>query len=374
MLGRQANTRVLLGEVADVDPAAKVVRLADGAVLPYDSLIVATGAQSSYYGHDEWRVWAPSLKSIEEATAVRHKIFYAFEVAERIVEPEHRRPWLTFVIVGAGPTGVEVAGAIAEIARRTLRRDFRSMDPGEARIILMDGAPRVLPPFPDDLARKASRSLARLGVETWTGVRVESVDKEGLTYHGSDGVVRQDARTVIWAGGVTVTPLARTLAKRACAETDQGGRIKVGPDLTIPGHPDIYVIGDMALSIDASGEPLPGVAQVAMQQGTYAARDIVRKLRGKSPLPPFKYLDKGSLAVIGRWAAVANAFGVHLWGLPAWNVWAFIHLAYLVQFQSRILVFIKWGIQDLTFSRGARLITGTAPTDFKFDGEVSPRG
>jgi len=370
VLRRQKNTRVLLGEVVDIDPTSKVVRLADGARLPYDSLLVATGSQSSYYGHDEWRDWAPSLKSIEEAISVRHKIYYAFEVAER-VEPAQRRAWLTFVIVGAGPTGVEVAGAMAEIARRTLRRDFRSIDPAEARIILMDGAPRVLRPFPEDLSRKASRTLAGLGVEVRTGVLVKSVDKEGLTYQGPDGLVRLDARTVIWAGGVTVTPLARTLARRTCAETDKGGRITVGPNLTIPGHPDVYVIGDMALSIDASGKPLPGVAQVAMQQGTYAARDIARKVRGKPPLPPFKYFDKGTLAVIGRWAAVANAFGVHLSGLPAWIVWAFIHLAYLVQFESRILVFIKWGIQDLTFSRAARLITGPRFTDFDLEDEVS---
>jgi NADH dehydrogenase len=370
VLGGQKNTRVLLGEVVDVDPASKMVRLGDGARLPYDSLIVATGSQTSYYGHDEWRDWAPSLKSIEEATSVRHKIYYAFEVAER-VEPEQRRAWLTFVVVGGGPTGVEVAGAIAEIARRTLRHDFRSIDPAQARIILLDGGPRVLQPFPDDLSRKASRTLAGLGVEVRTSALVKSVDKEGLTYQGPDGFIRLDARTVIWAGGVTVTPLARTLAKRTCAETDKGGRITVGPNLTIPGHPDVYVIGDMALSIDAKGKALPGVAQVAMQQGTFAARDIARKARGKPPLPPFKYFDKGSLAVIGRWAAVANAFGVHLWGLPAWIVWAFIHLAYLVQAQSRILVFIKWGIQDLTFSRGARLITGPGFTDFDLEDEVS---
>jgi NADH dehydrogenase len=370
VLRRQKNARVLLGEVVDIDPASRIVRLGDGACLPYDSLIVATGSQTSYYGHDEWRDWAPSLKSIEEATSVRHRIYYAFEVAER-VEPERRRAWLTFVVVGGGPTGVEVAGAIAEIARRTLRHDFRSIDPAQARVILMDGGPRVLAPFPEDLSRKASRTLAGLGVEVRTGAVVKSVDTEGLTYQGRDGLVRLDARTVIWAGGVTVTPLARTIAKRTCAETDRGGRIKVGPDLTIAGHPDVYVIGDMALSIDASGKPLPGVAQVAMQQGTYAADDIARKVRGRPPRPPFKYSDKGSLAVIGRWAAVAKAFGVHLSGLPAWIVWAFIHLAYLVQFESRILVFIKWGIQDLTFSRGARLLTGSRFTEFDHEDELS---
>jgi NADH dehydrogenase len=367
VLSRQENTRVLLGDVVDVDPAAKAVRLADGERLDYDSLIVATGSQSSYHGRDEWRDWAPSLKSVEEAISVRHKIFYAFEVAERISDPAQRRAWLTFVIVGAGATGVEVAGAIAEIARNTLRHDFRSIDPEEARIILIDGAPRVLPPFAEALSRKAARTLARLGVEVRTRVRVENIDREGITYQGPDGLVRLDARTVIWGGGVTVTALARTLAKRTGAETDKGGRITVGPNLTIAGHPDIYVVGDIARSIEASGKPLGGVAQVAMQQGTYAAHDIVRKLRGEPPLPPFGYFDKGSLAVIGRWSAVANVFGVHLSGLLAWIVWAFIHLAYLVEFQSRIVVFIKWGIQDLTFARGSRLITETTPTDFRFD-------
>ena len=347
------------------------MRLADGERLDYDSLIVATGSQSSYHGHDEWRDWAPSLKSVEEATSVRHKIFYAFEVAERISDPAQRRAWLTFVIVGAGATGVEVAGAIAEIARNTLRHDFRSIDPEEARIILIDGAPRVLPPFPEALSRKAARTLGGLGVEVRTGVRVENIDRESITYQGPDGLIRLEARTVIWGGGVTVTPLARTLANRTGAETDKGGRITVGPNLTIAGHPDIYVVGDIARSIDASGKPLGGVAQVAMQQGTYAAHDIVRKLRGKPPLPPFEYFDKGSLAVIGRWAAVADVFGVHLSGLLAWIVWAFIHLVYLVEFQSRIVVFIKWGIQDLTFARGSRLITGTTPTDFSFDDDVS---
>jgi NADH dehydrogenase len=374
VLSRQENTRVLLGDVVDVDPASKTVRLADGAQLEYDSLIVATGSQTSYYGHDEWREWAPSLKSVEEATGVRHRIFYAFEVAERASDPARRRAWLTFVIVGAGPTGVEMAGAIAQIARETLKHDFRSIRPEEAQIILMDGAPRVLPPFPEKLSRKATQSLARLGVEVRTGVMVKAVDKEGVTYQGPDGLVRLDARTVIWGGGVAVTPLARTLATRTQAETDKGGRIKVGPDLTIAGHPDIYVVGDMALAIDAtSGKPLPGLVQVAMQEGTHAAKDIVRKVRGKPPLPPFEYFDKGTMAVIGRWRAVANVFGVPVWGLPAWIVWAFIHLVYLAQFEMRALVFVQWLIQDLTFGRGARLITGVTPSDF-FQGDGGASG
>jgi NADH:quinone reductase (non-electrogenic) len=364
VLSRQKNARVLLGDVQDVDPLTKRVSLADGESLEYDSLIVAAGSQSYYYGHDGWADWAPSLKSIEEATNVRHKVFYAFEIAERISDPAQRRAWLTFAIVGGGPTGVELAGAIGEIARQTLKDDFRSIHPEEAQIMLMDGGPRVLPAFPEDLSEKAARALAKLGVQVKTGALVKDVDREGLTLETREGMERLEARTVIWAGGVTVSALARTLAARTRAETDKGGRIKVGPQLTVAGYPDVYVVGDLALSVDSEGKPLPGVAQVAMQQGTYAAKAILRKVQGREPLPPFKYFDKGNLAVIGRWAAVANVFGFRLSGLPAWLVWAFIHLMYLVQFQSRILVFVQWAFQDLTFSRGARLITGAAATDF----------
>jgi NADH dehydrogenase len=308
---------------------------------------------------------------VEEATNIRHKIFYAFEVAERISDPAQRSAWLRFVIVGAGATGVELAGAIGEIARQTLKHDFRSMRPEEAEIILLDGAPRVLMPFPEDLGQKAVRALAKLGVQVKTGVMVKDVDKAGVTIESPDGTDRLDARTVIWAGGVTASALGRTLANRTNAETDRGGRIKVNPDLTVPHYPDIYVVGDLALALGPNGKPLPGVAQVAMQQGTYAAQAIVRKLQGATEIPPFKYFDKGDMAVIGRWAAVANLFGVHVSGLPAWLVWAFVHLMYLVQFQSRILVFVQWALQDLTFSRGARLITGPAATDFDFNQEMA---
>ena len=371
VFSRQKNTRVLLGEVVDLDPVTKRVMLADGASIEYDSLIVAAGSQTFYYGHDAWREWAPGMKSIEEATNIRHKILYAFEVAERLSDPVQRRAWLTFVIVGAGATGVELAGAIGEIARQTLKNDFRSIRPEEAEIILLDGAPRVLPPFPDDLAQKAQRSLEKLGVEVKTGVMVKDVDREGLTIQTHDGTQRLNARTVIWAGGVTVSPLGRTVAKRTNAETDRGGRIKVNPDLTVPNCPDIYVIGDLALLQGPNGKPLPGVAQVAMQQGTYVAKEIVRKLQHETEIKPFKYFDKGDMAVIGRWSAVANIFGAHISGFFAWIIWAFIHLMYLVQFQSRILVFIQWAIQDLTFNRGARLITGPAATDFNFDKEIA---
>jgi NADH dehydrogenase len=379
ILSKQKNTRVWLGTVVDVDPESKHVVLEDGAILPYDSLIVASGSQTSYFGHDEWQVWAAGMKTIEEAATIRHKILYAFEVAERVSagggaphsDPEQRRAWLTFVIVGGGPTGVELAGAIGEIARQTLKNDFRSIHPQEARIILLDASLRVLMSFPEDLAEKATRLLGRLGVEVRCGARVHHVDKDGLTVESDGQTDSIAAKTVIWAGGVMASPLGRILATRTGAEIDRGGRIQVRPDLTVPNYPDIHVIGDLASAMDATGKPLPGLAQVAMQGGVYAAKSIVRTAKGQPGLAPFRYFDKGTLAVIGRKAAVADAFGRHVSGLPAWLIWAFIHIMYLVNFQSRILVFIQWAIQDLTFSRGARLITGLAPTDFDFDQEVS---
>jgi NADH:ubiquinone reductase (H+-translocating) len=371
VLSRQKNTRVWLGTVVDIDPDSKRVFLADGAIVPYDSLIVAAGSQTSYFGHNEWQEWAPGMKSVEEATAIRHKILYAFEVAERLSDPMQRRSWLTFVVVGAGPTGVELSGAIAEIARQTLKNDFRSIHPEEAQIILLDGAPRILMPFPEDLAEKANRTLAKLGVEVRCGAMVKNVDKEGLTIDSGGRTDSIAAKTVIWAGGITASPLGKIVASHTKAEADRGGRVKVKPDLTIPNYPDIYVVGDLASATDEKGKPLPGVAQVAMQGGVYAAKSILRKVKRHGELPPFRYFDKGSLAVIGRWAAVADVFGVHISGFLAWLVWAFIHVTYLVSFQSRILVFIQWAIQDLTFSRGARLITGVAPTDFNFSKELS---
>ena len=371
VLGRQKNTRVLLGEVEDIDPVAKRVLLADGASFEYDFLIVAAGSRTSYYGHDEWQKWAPGLKSVEEATILRHKILYAFEVAERLEDPVQQRAWLTFTIVGAGPTGVELAGAIAEISRQTLKHDFRSIDPKDAQIILLDAAPRVLTSFPEDLAHKAVLSLAKLGVQTRMGAMVHELTRDGISYKANGSTQTLSTKTVIWAGGVTVSPLAKTVAQRTGAETDRGGRIKVGPDLTVANFPDIYVVGDLAFSIDKHGKPLQGVAQVAMQGGAYAGKAITRKVKGQPKPAPFNYFDKGNMAVIGRAAAVADIFGVHVSGLLAWLVWAFIHLAYIVVFQSRIIVFIQWAIQDLTFSRGARLITGMAPTDFNFNREMA---
>jgi NADH:ubiquinone reductase (H+-translocating) len=371
VLSRQKNTRVWLGTVVDVDPDLKRVTFADGAMVPYDSLIIAAGSETSHFGHNDWQQWAPGLKSLEEATTIRHKILYAFEVAERLSDPRERRAWLTFVIVGAGPTGVELSGAIAEIARQTLKNDFRSINPGEAQIILMDGGPRILTSFSEDLSVKAARSLANLGVQVRCGAMVKHINEEGLTIESEKGADSIAAKTVVWAGGITGSPLGRILASRTNAETDKGGRVKVRPDLTIPNYPDIYVIGDLASAMDEKGKPLPGLAQVAMQGGAYVAKAILRKVKGQQELPPFQYFDKGALAVIGRAAAVADVFGAHLSGLIAWLVWVFIHLMYLVNFQSRLLVFIQWAIQDLTFSRGARLITGAAPTDFNFTQDLS---
>jgi NADH dehydrogenase len=363
VLSRQKNTLVLLGEATDVDPQSKRVILRDGACFLYDSLIVATGTQTSYYGNESWREWAPSLKSVEEATAIRHKILYAFERAERAATPEEARAWLTFVIVGAGATGLELSGALAEIANETLRHDFRKINPQEARIILMEGAPRVLGPFPEDLAAKAEKLVTRLGVEVIKGVMVTNIDAGGVTFKREESSEILAAKTVLWAGGVTATTFGRKLAERTKSESDRSGRIKVNRDLTIPNFPDIFIIGDLAHAVDEKGTPLPGVAQVAMQGGAYAAKVIRTRLDGKKELPPFHYFNKGEMAVIGRAAAVANIFGIHVSGLLAWLMWLFIHLIYIVEFQSRIMVFVQWGFEYLTFSRGARLITGIAATD-----------
>ena len=360
VLRRQKNTEVLLGEADHVDPDAKRVVLRDGGVFQYDSLIVATGSQTSYYGNDEWREAAPSLKSVEEATAIRHKILLAFERAERAGSPAEAKAWLTFVIVGAGATGLELAGALGEIARETLKHDFRHIDPGAARIVLMEGGPRVLGAYPEDLSAKAEKLVWRLGVDVEKNVMVTEIDQDGVTYRrgSSTSTERLAAKTVIWAGGVTTTPFARQLAERTRAATDRSGRIKVNPDLTIPNYPDIFVAGDLAYFEGKPGKALPGVAQVAIQGGAYAAKVIKGRLAGKKDFPPFHYFDKGDMAVIGRASAVADIFGFHVSGLIAWLMWLFIHLFYIVQFQSRVLVFVQWGFEYLTFSRGARLITG----------------
>ncbi|MGB6941492.1 MAG: NAD(P)/FAD-dependent oxidoreductase [Bryobacteraceae bacterium] len=358
VLRRQKNTRVLLGDAVDLDIDFNRVILDDGQAVEFDSLIVATGSTDSYFGHDEWRRNAPSLKTIEEATEIRHKILFAFEAAEREPDPEKQREWLTFAIVGGGPTGVELAGALAEIAHDTLRHDFRSIRPESARIFLIEGAPRVLPTYPEDLSAKAEASLRRLNVTPRTGVFVTNVDSGGITTKAQDGSEKKfAARTVIWAAGVAPSSFAQVLERRARATRDRQGRIIVNSDCSVPGHPEIFVIGDLA-RFEENGKPLPGVAQVAMQEGAYVAKLIRERRLNDSGYPPFHYFDKGSLAVIGRASAVAEIGPLHMSGLLAWLTWLFVHLMYLVEFSNRVLVFVQWGFLYLTFNRGARLITG----------------
>jgi NADH:ubiquinone reductase (H+-translocating) len=363
VLSQQKNAEVLLGEAADIDPKLKTVTLRDGGVFPYDTLIIGTGSETSYYGKDEWREHAPSLKTLEEATAIRHKLLYAFERAERAADESEARAWLTFVIVGAGATGMELAGALAEIARETLRHDFRKIRPEEARIILMEGSPRVLNSYPEDLSAKAEILVHKLGVEVKKDAMVTDIHSDGLSYKHDGQIERLSAHTILWTGGVTANEFGRKVAQRTNAATDHAGKIKVTPNLTIPGFPEIFVVGDLAYMPGEDGNPLPGVAQVAIQSGDYAGKVIKARLAGQKDPPPFHYFNKGDMAVIGRAAAVANIFGVHISGFLAWLTWLFIHLMYIVQFQSRVLVFIQWGFLYLTFSRGARLITGPAADD-----------
>jgi NADH dehydrogenase len=355
VLHSQRNTRVLLGEAVDLDVDRRRVILADGEV-EYDTLIVATGSTDSYFGHDEWQQRAPGLKTIEEATEIRSNILYAFEAAEKEIDPEKRRAWLTFVIVGAGATGVELAGALGEIANEMLHRDFRSIDSTKAEILLLEGGPRVLPAYPDDLSAKAEASLIRLGVTPRTNVMVTGIDETGVTVKTSGGADRINARTIIWAAGVRASSLGDVLKQRAGAQLDRGGRVMVGPDLSVPGHPEILVIGDLA-HFEQDGKMLPGVAPVAMQQGGYVARLIRKRLSGDAS-DNFRYFDKGNLAVIGRASAVADIHGLHISGVLAWLTWLFVHLLYLVEFSNRVLVFIQWGFLYLTYNQGARLITG----------------
>jgi len=358
VLSHQKNVRVLLDEATDLDAGAHKLLLKSGAEIPYDTLVVATGSRPSYFGHTDWEAVAPGLKTIEDATAIRRKILFAFEAAERETDPDRRHEWLTFLVVGAGPTGVELAGALAEIAHDTLRHDFRSIRPEQSRILLLDGSPRVLPSYPEDLSLAAERSLIRLGVRARNNVRVTAVDAEGVTLvNAAGGTERLAARTVLWAAGVSPSEFGRILKERAGAPVNGRESVLVNADLTVQGHPEIFVIGDLAY-LEQNGKPLPGVAPVAMQQGGYVARAIQARIDGNQ-MAPFHYHDKGSLAVIGRAAGVADFGRFRFHGFLAWLLWLTVHLTFLVQFQNRLIVFIRWGLQYLTFSRGARLITGT---------------
>ncbi|VTS00171.1 NAD(P)/FAD-dependent oxidoreductase [Tuwongella immobilis] len=363
VLKNQPNTRVMLGDVTGFDISGKEVVLADGTRVGYDSLIVAAGAGHSYFAHPEWEAHAPGLKTIEDATAIRRRVLQAFEDAELHDDPQVRAKLLNFVIVGAGPTGVEMAGAISELAHHTLRKDFRSIDPATARIVLLEHAPRVLMPFHPNLSERARRELQHMGVEVVTGAMVTDIQAEAVTYQRDGQTVVIPTRTVVWAAGVKASPLGKMLADATGANLDRAGRIEVEPDLTLPGHRDLYVIGDMALGRYPDGKTqLPGVAPVAMQQGKYAAKAIVRRLRN-SPVEPFRYWDKGSMATIGRAAAVADLYFVRFGGYLAWLAWLFIHLMYIVAFQNRLLVLFQWFGNYLTRNRAARLITEVASDD-----------
>jgi NADH dehydrogenase len=359
VLKNQKNTKVLLAEATHIDAASRRVILSDGT-LEYDTLIVATGASHQYFGHDEWEQFAPGLKTIEDATDMRSRILLAFEAAEREADPKKLRAWMTFVIVGAGPTGAELAGALGEIANDTLRRDFRNINTSEARIILVEGAGRVLPAYPEKLSRAAQEMLARLGVVVRTGAMVTDIEHGSVTIREGDRTEKIPTRTVLWAAGVLASPLGRILAAEAGANLDRAGRVIVEPDLTIAGHPDIFVIGDLANFSHQGGKPLPGVAQPAIQAGYYVGKTIKRRLRGEK-IESFHYVDKGNLATIGRAAAVADLNWLRLSGWPAWMIWIFIHLLYIVQFQNRLLVLLQWAWLYITYDRSARLITGKKP-------------
>lgn len=361
VLNRQRNLDVLLGDVIDFDAAHRRLRLRDGE-LSYDSLVVAAGSRTGYFGHDDWAELAPGLKSIEDATDIRRRILLAFEAAERETDPDVRREWLTFLIVGGGPTGVELAGALAEIARNTLRNDFRHINPSDATILLIDGSPEILSPYSPRLREAASRKLRQLGITIRTGQIVKQVSPHSVEVspHGSDQRETLRARTILWAAGVQASELGPKLAQATGCETDRGGRVMVQPDLTIPGHPEIFVIGDLAHAVQ-DGHPLPGVAPVAIQQGKFVARTIAARRQGRS-VEPFRYRDLGSMATVGRGFAIVEMGRLKLSGYIAWLIWLFVHLIQLVGFQSRILVLIQWGWNYFTFNRAARLITGEIPT------------
>ena len=359
ILKRQKNTRVLLAEATGIDVRNRRVILSDGAV-EYDTLIVATGSSHQYFGHDEWEQYAPGLKTVEDATDMRRRILLAFETAERETDPKKLRMLMTFVIVGGGPTGAELAGALAEIANDTLRRDFRNIDPSSARIILVEGGDRVLPAYPPQLSAAAKKMIERLGVTVRTGAMVTDIQKDSVTVRQGDASEIIPTRTILWAAGVLGSPLGRIIAGETGAPVDKMGRVVIEPDLSVTGHPEIFVIGDLANFAHQTGKPLPGVAQPAIQEGDYVARTIVRRLRGEKTAP-FHYFDKGNLAVIGRGAAVADLNWLRLSGLPAWLIWIFIHLMYIVEFQNRLLIFVQWAWFYFSYDRSARLITGKNP-------------
>jgi NADH:ubiquinone reductase (H+-translocating) len=349
ILRKYRNVRVLLGEVTRIDTDTGCVTLAEGDAIAYDYLVLATGARHSYFAHPEWEPVAPGLKSLADALEMRRRIFLAFERAERETDPERRRALLTFVVVGGGPTGVELAGAIAEIARHTVKQDFRTFDPAQARIVLVESGPRVLGTYPPDLSARAQRSLEKLGVEVLTGVLATDLTDERVRI----GEQVLESHTILWAAGVAASSLGSQLG----VEVDRSGRVPVEPDLTAPGHPNVFVVGDLAAIHQPDGSPLPGIAPVAIQAGQTAAANIWRSIQGK-PRQRFRYIDRGTMATIGRAAAVADIRGVHLSGFLAWMAWLVVHIFYLIGFENRLLVLLQWAWSYLSYERGARLITG----------------
>jgi NADH dehydrogenase len=359
VLKRQKNTRVLLAEVVGFDLERRLVVLADG-IQPYDSLIVATGSRHHYFGHPEWEKFAPGLKTIEDATTIRRHILSAFEKAERCTDPQTCQALMTFIIVGGGPTGVELAGTIGEVANTTLRGNFRSINPTQVRIFLLEGLDRILGGFPANLSAKAVKSLERLGVTVRTQARVIDVQSDSVTFHCDNKTEVIRAATILWGAGVEASPLGKILAQATGAEMDRSGRVVVQPDLTLPGHPELFVIGDLANYPHQDGKPLPGLAPVAMQQGRYVADLIRRRLRGAPPVR-FHYRGRGKMATIGRAAAVADLGWITFSGLLAWLAWLFIHILFLIEYQNRMLVLLQWAWNYFTRNRSARLITGQEP-------------
>lgn len=352
----QKNLKVVLGEVASIDTEARKVSLDNGTDIPYDYLVVAVGATHSYFGHDEWEPVAPGLKTLEDAERIRRRILLAFERANAETDPEKQKALLTFIVIGGGPTGVELAGAIGEIAHHTLSREFDNIDPRQATILLLEGLPRILPMFHEKLSERATEDLKKFGVETRTNSLVTMIDEDGV----SIGDERIASKTVFWAAGVQVSPLTRQLA--GIAELDRAGRVPVERELHVAGHPEIFVIGDAASAKTADGKPLPGIAPVAMQEGRWVASNITRRVKGEAYLP-FRYNDRGSMATIGRNHAIADIKGKRFGGFPAWFMWMAVHGSFLPGIRNRIMVFGQWLLNYFTYSRQARLITGEQPSE-----------
>ena len=366
VLRRQRNATVLLDEVIGVDPTARAVKTRSGTKQPYDWLILATGSRYTYFGHADWPSRAPGLKSLDDATLIRRHTLLAFEEAEAASEPMLRQRLLTFVLIGAGPTGVEMAGALAELAHATLSRDFRNINPQTARIILVEAGPRVLAGFPEKLSAFAVHSLERMGVEVLLDTPIAAIDDRGVTAKSG----RIEAANVIWCAGVEASPVARWLDMPAT----RGGRMQLAPDLSVPGHPEIFVIGDAAFVTGPGGEPLPGLAPVAKQQGTYVGELIARRVRGDPVPPPFRYRDEGALATIGRHSAIADFGWIRLTGFVAWVIWGIAHIFFLIGFRNRASVFLNWIWAWATYGRGARLITGEVTTLAPESGLNRPHG